>query len=442
MKRPRVSDDFESRKRQVAQDDKNIGNNGSTAALINSIDKNKLDFDLEKVCQLTLSRLNVYCCLVCGRYLQGRGVQTPAFAHSLNQGHRLYANFENGRCYVLPDGYELKDENPILSLVKYNIAPTFTEEQLAALAQMSCRDSNGTHYLPGFIGISNGVTSKIGNYSHISTIVLSFAHIIPLRNYLLLHPTCFKSKSTIGAKLQNLLRKLWSPKLLRCQIGGDELYDLLLVDKHFSNLKADPMFVWNYMIQKLIHSSQRIKDLLVDNLQGSLKVTTSELEKHVHFWHLTLDLPEPSIFKDGSTSGSLPQCTLHELLEKFTSSRSSSKIYTMIELPRYLILHYKRFDYSSLLPVKTRNQTIVEYSTVMKFNSVNYRLVFNIVHDCHPNYNESSKDHESRWKSHIFNIHEKQWYVIDGTHVKPKEKELLFLSETCMQIWEKVTEGM
>lgn len=31
-----------------------------------------LDFDFEKVCSVSLSNLNVYACLVCGKYYQGR----------------------------------------------------------------------------------------------------------------------------------------------------------------------------------------------------------------------------------------------------------------------------------------------------------------------------------------------------------------------------------
>jgi hypothetical protein len=30
-----------------------------------------LDFDFEKLCSISLSNLNVYACLVCGKYFQG-----------------------------------------------------------------------------------------------------------------------------------------------------------------------------------------------------------------------------------------------------------------------------------------------------------------------------------------------------------------------------------
>lgn len=31
-----------------------------------------LDFDFEKLCSVSLSHINVYACLVCGKYFQGK----------------------------------------------------------------------------------------------------------------------------------------------------------------------------------------------------------------------------------------------------------------------------------------------------------------------------------------------------------------------------------
>jgi hypothetical protein len=38
---------------------------------LDTIDRHRLDFDFEKVCSISLSNINVYACLVCGRYFQG-----------------------------------------------------------------------------------------------------------------------------------------------------------------------------------------------------------------------------------------------------------------------------------------------------------------------------------------------------------------------------------
>lgn len=37
---------------------------------LDTINRNVLDFDFEKLCSVSLSRTNVYACLVCGKYFQ------------------------------------------------------------------------------------------------------------------------------------------------------------------------------------------------------------------------------------------------------------------------------------------------------------------------------------------------------------------------------------
>jgi len=38
---------------------------------LGTIKRHLLDFDFEKICSKTLAKNNIYCCLVCGKYLQG-----------------------------------------------------------------------------------------------------------------------------------------------------------------------------------------------------------------------------------------------------------------------------------------------------------------------------------------------------------------------------------
>lgn len=43
-----------------------------TCPYLDTIQRTMLDFDFEKVCSVTLSNLNVYACLVCGKFFQGK----------------------------------------------------------------------------------------------------------------------------------------------------------------------------------------------------------------------------------------------------------------------------------------------------------------------------------------------------------------------------------
>ena len=60
---------------------------GLNCPYLGQIHKHMLDFDFHKQCSISLSTLNVYCCLVCGKYFQGKGQGTPAYLHSLQPSH-------------------------------------------------------------------------------------------------------------------------------------------------------------------------------------------------------------------------------------------------------------------------------------------------------------------------------------------------------------------
>jgi U4/U6.U5 tri-snRNP-associated protein 2 len=59
---------------------------------LDTINKKVLDFDFEKVCFVTLSNLNVYCCLICGKFYKGRGKDTPVDIHSFQEEHHIFLN--------------------------------------------------------------------------------------------------------------------------------------------------------------------------------------------------------------------------------------------------------------------------------------------------------------------------------------------------------------
>jgi uncharacterized UBP type Zn finger protein len=59
-----------------------------------------LDFDFEKCCSVSLSPVNVYACLVCGKYFQGRGPQTHAYTHALEVGHQMYMKLDTGKVSI------------------------------------------------------------------------------------------------------------------------------------------------------------------------------------------------------------------------------------------------------------------------------------------------------------------------------------------------------
>lgn len=124
---------------------------------LDTINRAVLDFDFEKLCSVSLSNINVYACLVCGRYFQGRGPKSYAYFHALEVGHHVYVNLETKRVYVLPEGYEVKNKS--LDDIKYVVDPHYTKEEVAKLDKVSKEawDLSGKKYRPGSYVLPNSL---------------------------------------------------------------------------------------------------------------------------------------------------------------------------------------------------------------------------------------------------------------------------------------------
>jgi U4/U6.U5 tri-snRNP-associated protein 2 len=80
---------------------------------LDTINRHLLDFDFEKLCSVSLTRINVYACLVCGKYFQGRGTSTHAYTHSVAEYHHVFLNLSSLRFYCLPDNYEIISDSSL-----------------------------------------------------------------------------------------------------------------------------------------------------------------------------------------------------------------------------------------------------------------------------------------------------------------------------------------
>merc|ERR1739848_561957 len=90
---------------------------------LDQINRRLLDFDNRKICSKTLTILNVYTCLICGIYFEGRSKFSPVYNHSLIKKHKLFIHLLDSRIFCLPENYEIFD--PTLHDIKHNLHPTF-----------------------------------------------------------------------------------------------------------------------------------------------------------------------------------------------------------------------------------------------------------------------------------------------------------------------------
>lgn len=122
---------------------------------LDTINRGILDFDFEKLCSVSLSNINVYACLVCGKYFQGRGPKSHAYFHALEVGHHVFINMGTKKVYVLPEGYEVNNRS--LEDIKYVVDPHYSKEEVSKLDRL-VRDSwdlAGNPYRPGKAGPMN-----------------------------------------------------------------------------------------------------------------------------------------------------------------------------------------------------------------------------------------------------------------------------------------------
>lgn len=145
---------------------------------LDTIDRQALDFDSEKLCSVTLTNMNVYVCLVCGKYFQGRGKATPAYTHSVQAAHFVFMNLSSARTFCLPDGYEVFDSS--LQDAQQCLSPKYTMQDLAQLNSNTslARDVHGVSYLPGFVGLNN-----LNCTDYINSLLHALAHVTPFRDF-------------------------------------------------------------------------------------------------------------------------------------------------------------------------------------------------------------------------------------------------------------------
>lgn len=426
---------------------------------LETVDVKKLDFDLEKLCSVTLSPLNVYCCLVCGRYLQGRGEKTVAFLHSIQEDHHVFTNFVSLKTYLLPENREVQGVQ-LLETIKFAISPKYTQEDLLQFPRI-CFDKSNTPYINGYIGLND-----LGDNTHLSVIIQMIAHITPIRDFLLLESQS-KIDDELIKRLALLIKKLWSPHLLKAHLSPYELlHQLSRVNKNVnSDSKVkDPKSFMLWLINYMIAKAHPLKKVLTRNMRGEVEVRSIVVrekgttgEKNLEFfedeatkttvlpkfWSLTLDLPPVSLFNEGSDTNSIPQVTLDSLLGKFSGhkkipTREGMKQYKIVKYPRFLAINFDRFNWDAAMPIRNRNRTLVKFADALRFENKDYRLIANVTlyPVGHSRSGDEDVDDEARWKIQLSNPKNAEWFEIDGKNVTAKEKELLFLDEVYIQVWE------
>lgn len=459
---------------------------GYSDLYLDTINRGRLDFDFEKLCSVTLSNINVYACLVCGKYFAGRGHKTPAYFHALEVGHHVYINMETKKVYVLPEGYEVKSDT--LNDIKVVVDPKFTLEDVRALDKQKqpAWDLLGRKYIPGFVGMNN---IKANDYTN--AVVQALAHVSPLRNFLVLED--FSSRPQLVQRFSTLVRKIWNSKAFKSHVSPHELMQEISSrsNKKFTlTEQADPADFLSWFLNNL-HlalggSRSKPKSSIVQTIfQGSVKIESQSITARADasdrlrfedteiksqtspFMILTLDLPPAPLFQDDTDNNIIPQVPLTTVLNKYNGITAQEKLNNRVRyrllhpLPPYLIMHVKRFEANKFLQAQ-RNPTIVTFnpraldmSPYVEPNPqlhplgepIFYDLVANITHEGVKVRDDSVEGEAERkvWRAQVKEeggeTGQQQWWEMQDLFVDKVNADLLCTKEAYVMVWERRRNG-
>eukprot|EP00891_Asterochloris_glomerata_P004580 jgi/Astpho2/4580/e_gw1.00067.144.1_t len=438
---------------------------GTECPYLDTISRQNLDFDFEKCCSVSLSPVNVYACLVCGKYFQGRGPKTHAYTHSLEHNHHMFMKLANGKVYCLPDMYEVEDRS--LDVIRHVLNPLFKPEEIAKLDSdvTWARALDGSDYMPGLVGLNN-----MKNNDYANTVVQILARVTPIRDFFLMPSNYADCRSLLVQHFGELLRKVWNPRNFKGQVSPHEFMQAVMAasNKRFTIEKqSDALEFWSWFINQLhteLTGGKRKRPSIISRcFQGELEITTEagtgkaaekkgvngKLEDavdRVPFLFLGLDLPAAPLYKDVMEQNIIPQVPIFDLLHKFNGQQTTDDIkagrrrFRITKLPEFLVLHIKRFTKNRFYLEK--NPTIVNFPVknleladiipvptgkAGKLPS-KYDLVGNMVHDGEPG--------KGSYRLHVHRKSEDAWYEAQDLRVVDILPQMVALSETYMQVYE------
>ncbi|KAK6334085.1 hypothetical protein TWF696_002587 [Orbilia brochopaga] len=443
---------------------------------LDTVNRNLLDFDFEKLCSISLSNINVYACLVCGKYFQGRGQNSHAYFHALDENHHVFINMSTLRIYVLPESYEVKQKS--LDDIKYVVNPTYTRADVAQLDKEVARrwDLSGKRYTPGFVGLNN-----IKENDYLNVVVHALAHVTPLRNYMMLED--LSSRPELAQRFSILVRKIWNSRAFRGHVSPHELLQEISLrsSKKFTlTTQSDPIDFLSWFINNLHLSLGGSKStpgssIVQKVFQGKLRIESQAITAKAdatdrlrfeeagevkadlqRYMMLTLELPPAPLFQDEMDKNIIPQVPLTTILSKYDGAKAQElgglrRRYKLLQpLPPYLIFHIKRFSKNKF--VFEKNPTIVTFpSTSLDMSPyvegatepIWYDLTANIVHESVARKGTTSgAKGEAGEQGHAYKVQLKdkardEWVQVQDLFVEEIRKEILFLGESYIQVWER-----
>lgn len=437
---------------------------GAACPYMDTVTPSALDFDLPPTCSISLQSHNVYICLVCGKYLQGRSPSSHAYAHSLHVRHHLYLSVSSEAVYCLPDGYQVID--PSFRDLISALHPKYSKEDIAELdvVPVRIRVLDGLLRLRGVVLLDN--LHAIDYANAIFQVVLRPP---PVRDLLLKEYAGRDNVSSVAATngetdsvqyelasaLAALCAKLWASHAYRAHVAPHELMQLVsrASKGRFGVLKqADPVRFLAWLLNSVCRkrgsqpqSPFPLSSLVEQCFRGEMKVQSvtesgDAKTKSSLFWFLPLDLPPKPLFKDASERTLVPQVPLSKLLLKFDGvsrhhdvKSGEQRTYRIAKFPPYLLLVVRRFSESKFGIEK--NPCVVhlpaeglDVSSLCEVDDdERYSLIAAVLHE--------GTAEDGKYRIVIRHDATNSWYDLSDMAVKPTLEQLVSLADTYILLY-------
>ena len=426
---------------------------------LDTVHRAVLDFDFEKCCSVSLSPHNVYACLVCGKYFQGRGPNTHAYTHALEASHHVFLRLDDGKAYCLPDGYEIDDAT--LDDVRAALAPRFTPEEArrTSVAKQWRRGLDGSEYLAGAVGLNN-----LKHTAYANATLQAFARVKPLRLFFLnrveASDRLAKRAGALALRFGELTRKMWNPRAFKGQVSPHEFMRAVVASSSGAfkvDAPADPVDFMQWLMHALHRETKRGGGSVVDDcFAGELEVVTagepdvdgetasaasaaSSAVKRTStpFRVLALDLPPAPLFQDALEKNIIPQVPIADLLRKYDGASRTPTPRGGTRTFRFTKNAFFREKNPTIVtfPVGGRPLRLADHVPVpvdpesKKPVPSSYDLVANVCHD-------GAAD-AGTFRAQIFHRADGNWYDMRDLVVDEVLPQQVALAESYAQVWER-----
>lgn len=424
---------------------------------LGTINRHMLDFDFEKLCSISLSNQHVYCCLVCGKFFQGRGKGTYAYMHSLEEGHYVFINLHDCKIYCLPENYLVEDAS--LDDVRLYLNPRYSKEEVENIDKLLNygKALDGTDFIPGLVGLNN-----LKKTDYFNVIIQMLCVVSPMRSHMLLLDLSNSQRpDPVLQTFSDLMKKIYNTRNFKGIVSPHEFLQAVGVasEKQFKiGQQKDPLSLLTWLLDRL-HKKIKVKStqssVVKSCFEGSIIIQSSnvvgdeEINIRTHeqtCMMLTLELPPAPIFKDSLDRNMIPHVPIFDLLQKFDgetiheSVQGLRKRYSLWRLPKFMIFHVKRFSKNNyfveknptIVNLTVKNLDLKDYihpDAVDDNACTKYNLVANICHD--------GKPQDGTYRMHVLHAPSNEWYELVDLRVTPVLPQLVAISESYIQLYKR-----